>query len=64
MTTIEAKCHACKGRGYAGPLGDTCGACEGSGIREEQRSRECRHCGARLIWRDERDTGECRPCNG
>lgn len=59
-------CAACRGRGYAGPLGDTCGACEGSGTEDAFRREtgECRHCGVRLVWVDEKDAGECLPLRG
>lgn len=58
-----AVCAVCRGRGYSGPLGDVCGACEGSGMEDLCREpSECRHCGARLVWWDEKDGVECRPC--
>jgi len=32
----DAMCWRCRGTGYAGPYGDTCRACEGEGLREQQ----------------------------
>jgi hypothetical protein len=36
------KCPSCKGSGYAGPLGDTCERCEGSGWLSVETCGSCR----------------------
>jgi hypothetical protein len=34
------KCGRCEGTGYAGPLGDSCSACEGSGFNQNKYDRD------------------------
>lgn len=42
--TVKCGCRS----GYSGPLGDLCGACEGSGYVEVER-KVCAHCESVLV---------------